>query len=438
MAADVEGLLALLRRRGLLGGRAIVQELGISQPTLSRLVAKAGDCLLVLGRARAVRYAARSEPGAAVPLYRVGADGRVVPFGTLVPLANDAAVHLREDGESVHAGLPWFVEELRPSGFLGRLHARTTAASLDLPPDPRLWSPAQLLRWLKSAPGTEDLPGDLLIGRAAWERRLQHELEPRLVTRGDYPRLIDEQLSGELPGSSAAGEQPKLACTTRTGALLVKYSPPLQTEAGRRWGELLRCEHLCAVVLRAHGVPTAETRWFEEGGRAFLEVQRFDRTEHGRVAVVSGQLVDAEHVGSGAWLPLIDGLEATRLLSAEDATHARVAHWFGALTGNTDMHLGNIGFFTDDYRTFRLAPLYDMLPMALRPGPQGELPRQPTVPLAPPPPERVEAWSRAARAADELFQRVSHDQVFHDSVRGFMKAQRDRAGQLAAAMHVRL
>jgi len=52
------------------------------------------------------------------------------------------------------------------------------------------------------------------------------------------------------------------------------------------------------------------------------------------------------------------------LASASAAAIAR-------LIANTDMHLGNLTFHVEG--TFRLAPAYDMLPMAYAPLPGGEV-----------------------------------------------------------------
>lgn len=444
MPADLDALLAVLRRRGVATGVELRQALGISQPTLSRLVARGRDALVVLGRARSVRYAARdatSPFAAGVTLYRARPDGRVDAFGTLVPLAGGRTALLRPTGEAwSFPGLPWFVEELRPEGFLGRLLVRAAHGALQLPPDARAWSSEQLLRAL--AYGFDDLPGDLLVGPRAVERCVGRRLDGvAVVERVDYPRLVAAQLAGEAPRSSAGGEQPKLACvraSTGAGAsagaaehVLVKYSPPVaESAAARRWADLLRCEALAAQALRAAGYAAARAEYFEHDGRAYLEIVRFDRRfeggVEGRVAVVSGRLLDAEFVGSGAWVPLADGLARARRLSPTDAELVRFAHHFGGVIGNTDMHLGNLGFFTDDYERFRLAPLYDMLPMGLRPSAQGELPRG-EVPWSSPPPEEARAWLRAAQVAHGYLAQVEAEPRLDDAVRAFAAARLRRA-----------
>ena len=130
--------------------------------------------------------------------------------------------------------------------------------------------------------------------------------------------------------------------------------------------------------------------------------------------MVSGTMVDAEFAGGGAWVALAEGLVAQKRLSRADLEGVRLLHLFGGLIGNTDMHLGNVAFFTDDYATFRLAPAYDMLPMALRPTTHGELPQvEPALPMP-----TDETWTRAADLAEAFHARVREAPVAVD-VRAF-------------------
>ncbi len=72
---------------------------------------------------------------------------------------------------------------------------------------------------------------------------------------------------------------------------------------------------------------------------------------------------------------------------------------FGQSIGNTDMHFGNLSFFVDDVTqpVFVPTPVYDMLPMAWRPGVHGgELDLTPIHPQ--PQPAGFEAQAQQARA----------------------------------------
>jgi hypothetical protein len=103
---------------------------------------------------------------------------------------------------------------------------------------------------------------------------------------------------------------------------------------------------------------------------------------------------------------------------------ARRLEAFGGLIGNSDMHRGNLAFWLEDTLPFQVAPAYDMLPMFLAPGPQGDLverPFSPPVPL----PAGHEPWQEAAGWASEFWQAVVEDPAisaaFQDRSRGFLE-----------------
>jgi hypothetical protein len=101
-------------------------------------------------------------------------------------------------------------------------------------------------------------------------------------------------------------------------------------------------------------------------------------------------------------------LAAQDWISPEDSRTLRWQWCFGDLIANTDMHRANAAFWFGDNLPLRLAPSYDMLPMAYAPGPQGELgersfsPRPPLAAVA-------EGWSEAARAAGEFWKKAADD-----------------------------
>ena len=76
----------LLRRSGPLTAAALGQALGVSQPTVSRLLALAGARIIRIGRARASRYAlgySIARAGSRWPLYRIDGEGRSTALGEL-------------------------------------------------------------------------------------------------------------------------------------------------------------------------------------------------------------------------------------------------------------------------------------------------------------------------------------------------------------------
>jgi len=149
----------------------------------------------------------------------------------------------------------------------------------------------------------------------------------------------------------------------------------------QRWRDLLLAEHLALTTLRQAGVAAAQTAVVDFEGQRFLEVTRFDRVGTlGRKAVVSLAALDAEFVGAAhqPWPVVVQRLAALGAVTAEAVQGAEVLWAFGSLTGNTDMHSGNLSFVSEHGRPYNIAPAYDMTPMAFAPSSSGKLPN--TVP----------------------------------------------------------
>lgn len=438
-------LLQLLRQRGSVSATVIADVLQISQPTVSRLLAGLGPQILRIGRARATRYALAREIGRAGsrwPLYRVDASGRPMRLGELRALQN-GGFHLQAEhalpallhGEFAcgeFPGLPWFLDDQRPQGFLGRAFARRVSEDIRAPVDPQHWSSDDVV--LALLRHGHDQPGDLVLGESALQRALaENDFSPHAV-RGDeralrYPQLAEAALHGDPVGSSAAGEQPKFAISVQDEAVqtavIVKFSEAGGHPAARRWADLLCCEHLASEVLHENGQPAATNTLLDADGRRFLESVRFDRTPHGRIGFVSLAALDAAFHGHGRidWWRYATELQAEGWLTAVDATHLRRLGWFGVLIGNHDMHLGNAGLLLTDTRPLPLAPAYDMLPMRFRPGSQGEVIERRFEVSAPLPEHREDRLAAAAWAVT-FWQRTAADSRISD---GF----REQAGSIA-------
>lgn len=402
--------------------QTLCARLGISQSTLSRRLARSAAQVLRIGRARATRYAlARSLPslGSHLPIHRIDADGRVLAVGTLHALSDGgcwceavddalAAYQWGDNADGVHAGVPYFLWDIRPQGFLGRLLPKQR---------PELGLPDNLLHWhddhllIALARAGEDLAGELLIGDESllrWQR--QRTQAPLPATADTYAQLAAAVLAGEPAGSSAGGEQPKFAVTVADGdkgrrPVLVKFSPPRSTAGGQRWADLLVCEALALDTLAAQGFAAPAARIVVGEARTFLEVERFDRCgAHGRRPVLSLAALDAEYVGHGSgWSRVAAGLAATGRLPAAEAARIDWLDAFGALIGNHDRHLGNLALIPGP-AGLRLAPVYDMLPMALAPDREGSVREgDGPPPVLPAGPQLIAAaigyWSRIA--ADE-------------------------------------
>ncbi|MES2641875.1 MAG: type II toxin-antitoxin system HipA family toxin YjjJ [Myxococcota bacterium] len=440
---DPDALWRTLRRTLSLNGpaeaRVLVAELGVSQPTFSRLVAAHRDDLVTTGRTRSTRYAARRRIEglpSVVPLYEVLGEGpaRTRLLARLHPV--EPAGFLVESDTPLagfYPGVPWFLDDLRPAGFLGRL-APVHHPELGFSRDILAWSNDQVVTYLHQH--GHDLVGNLVLGEPTFLRHL-HAGVANAVPLADraerYPALAADMVAAGIPGSSAAGEQPKFLATRLDGGaavpVLVKFSPPVGDAVGRRVADLLVCEHVALSTIAAHGPTAARSTLLHHGGRTFLEVERFDRSgATGRRGVVSLRVLDAEFVGEPtSWTSVATALTTQRRIDAATFDQILWLERFGAWIGNTDRHLGNLSLRLDNGVLGGLAPAYDMLPMVYAPRNNELVPVELGMPMLSP--TRTDVWMSTWAAAVTFWERVAcHLEVSPD----FGVIARDNMGRVAA------
>ncbi len=352
---------------------------------MSRALAGLGGDVVRIGAALSIQYALRDTLRGLpdIPIHRVDAEGRIRQLGTLVPVRPDGFVMRREDGATLHSdGLPWWLFDMRPQGYLGRAYAARHGAGLGLPERLTDWTDTHTLRALLAH--GHDVVGNLLLGDSARDRFLAAPV-PDPIAEGQkaeaYARLAQEAARGETAGSSAGGEQPKFTAHAMTPGgprhVIVKFSEPEQSPVSERWRDLLLAEHLALDTLREAGIPAARTRIVDHGGQRFLEVERFDRIANlGRRALFSLAALDAEFVGAGAggWPIIARQLANGGQIHPEAADGANLLWAFGTLIGNTDMHSGNLSFIAEQGPPCSIAPAYDMTPMSFAPRSGGGIP----------------------------------------------------------------
>lgn len=363
------------------------QRLELSQSAISRIIQQLQPDVITLGAARSTRYGLkfRVHPKLEtdIPVYQVDPNGDVRPYATLFILAaNEFGLRYHPASKiSFLDHVPFPIQNMRPEGFMGRSFAQRWANQLDLPENLNNWHDAHTLVALTSR--GEDMPGNLIIGRESAERYLdQAAQDPRILSSADRIRSYDEMaemaVAGEVPGSSAGGEQPKFTAAVDgpegPQRVIVKFAAN-KSEEGRRWGDLLICEHIAAETLMSSGVCCADTRIYQSEDWTFLESIRFDRVGlWGRIPLLSMKTLEAEFIGGcDTWTEGAEQFHANNLISSEDAALVQKLEDFGALIGNTDMHLGNLSFYPHN-TGFNLAPVYDMTPMFYRPRAGGILP----------------------------------------------------------------
>jgi hypothetical protein len=323
--------------------------LGLSQPAFSRMVTQLSAQILAVGQARARCYALRRNivgVGHSVLIYQIDTEGGAKPLATLhgvEPKGYYVESHTQSCTSRLYDDLPWFLHDLRPSGFLGRL-VPSWHPELRLPPDLRLWTADQCLLYL-SRYGW-NVSGALLVGEVAYR----------------------------LYQAACAAPPDAVRQAQRKSAYARLADDVLQLGAG--------------------------------GDRMFLEVERLDRCAGGgRRGVCSLEAIDCEFVGDlTCWVRTSEKLLAQRLIS--HGTHLEIL-WrslFGSLIANNDMHHGNLSVFTDGTKLLGLTPVYDMLPMLYAPR-AGQLIDQAFAPPRPLP-EQAALWDDARQAAVALWHRV--------------------------------
>lgn len=392
-----------LLRDGPKPAKALCEQLGVSQPTFSRLMAGQGVSILRFGKARQSQYALRRKLGAHAdfPLYRVSASGELQQWGVLYPIMPEGYLvetwptSTCEARFDLHPGLPWYLQDMRPQGFLGRSFARFHGPMLGLPADPTRWSDDQTMLALANI--GYDTPGNLMVGeesashfqtRALFSSQEESAAPiPAEQRLQQYPKLARLALAGEVVGSSAGGEQPKFNVEVLREGLsvqvMVKFTAPQDNAATLRWRSLLICEYIASQVL-GDLFPCSESELLsaevDGSPQLFLQALRFDRVGRlGRSGVVSLKSLDDEFAGLAAeWPKITAELVRAGKISADVHQQVQKLYAFGVLIGNADMHTGNLSFFVDDVTKaapeYTLAPVYDMLPMSLAPRPSGQIP----------------------------------------------------------------
>jgi HipA-like C-terminal domain len=407
--------------QGVSSAAELAHALGVSQTTLSRAVRalERDQRVLRMGSTRGARYARRravAAIGSQWPVYLIDEEGTPQELGALNALERNAyyVTGGPERIQDLFEGIAYYLQDARPAGFLGRA---TPAAY------PELGLPARVIDWTDEHVLTYlthrgvDTTGNLIVGTEALNRYLAGTHAPAIVSAQNrittYPALATAAMAGAPPSSSAGGEHPKFtACVVdgeRRTHVIVKFSPPKSTPTGQRWADLLTAEYLAHRVLEEHGIPACRSALLEHDDRVFLECERFDRAgADGRRGAVSLVAIDAARYGKlDNWTAASARLASDGMLSTEDAERIRFLDAFGALTANSDRHLGNVTLFDRYEGPFELAPVYDMLPMLFSPQ-NDQIVVRPFEP-APPTAAWLSVWPRARSLAQTYWECLAQE-----------------------------
>ncbi len=371
-------ILTHLRRHGATTLQSLRDKFLISQPTASRLLNKLKADILVMGKARETRYAAlrKIDNQAEFPIYEILHDGCSRHLGTLYPIYPQGFYFLSMSSEatsSLYPDLPYFLNDARPGGYLGRLIPFQNE-DLQLPKDIKLWNADHCLKYL-SLRGWNTI-GNFIVGEKAFQVYLENCRHPQQSVnkknrKTEYSLYANDVLAKGDAGSSAGGEQPKFTTIVLpdTQHVIVKFSPSTLTDTGKRAADLLICEYIALRALKKHGHNAADAEIIVHDNRIFLEVKRFDRIgKLSRLGVISLGSLDAEFSAlANSWSSIATELAKNKIIPESLLEEIRFRELFGACIANNDMHSYNLSFITRGQQVIELAPTYDMTCMLFAP-----------------------------------------------------------------------
>ncbi len=388
---------AFLQANGTVSSGDIMRQFRVSKPTAIKILCEANT--IAIGSSVRREYVLPNpigENGFEWNLYKVDEQASIEKIGVLY--STNVGFYFDGDYPSFYGDefknklfptLPWFLYEHRPQGFVGRNIVYNLNKDFGISKDLNNWSDSDILEYALRF--GNDLAGSLVLGDFAKDRFLQGRStdidECGRIEK--YPEFAKSAIENGTPRSSAAGEQPKfcaLVCSSNNEYrnVIVKFSGEMDTPVNRRWGDLLIAEHIALQVLNNHGFTVSESQIIESQNRVFLEYSRIDRVgRYGRRGTSSLSGIDSAFIGKGggSWSNAMR--KAKEYFSPEDIDIAERIYNFGLAIGNTDMHFGNISFYVERELPFRLAPIYDMLPMYYAPKSDGTLQNEALVSIPP-------------------------------------------------------
>lgn len=391
-----------------LNSRELTQTLGVSQPTLSRLINSMQHEIVVMGKGRATCYGLQRDihdRSGRFPVYSIDPRGDAHLYGYLTAL--QGGQYWWEDagqtGELFNS-IPWFLQDLQPDGYGGRSFAYSRCEKLNLPRKLTDWSEEDRL-YATSQCG-ENQSGNLLIGEETLSRYFAAARQPQELIEPDtqawkYQQLAQQTLAGKNEAAQVGGEQPKFTvCLNDHGSpchMLIKFSPAVDSNEARRYADLLVCEHLALEAIRIAGHSAARSRIVMAGNQAFLCLKRFDRRGLlGRLPQISLRALHARiQAPCDNWINSAIRLEKRGLISVKDSKKLIWLALFSDLIGNTNQHFGNISLIPRQRDCFLLSPAYGVRPTLYEPV-SGEIPLR----LFTPPPVRNDAAGELPSALD--------------------------------------
>jgi hypothetical protein len=411
-------ILAFISLHGVASPQMLCQLFKISQPTLSRILSAIKSELVVIGKARETQYAIQrkiTDTAMPIAIYEIREDGSSRQFGILYAIKPNGfyfEAKTQDATSGIYNDLPYFLNDLRPTGFLGRF-IPIQNEDLHLPKDISLWTAEHCLKYL-SQRGWNTI-GNFIMGDLSFQLYLEKSHSKNGIEtknrENNYAVYANDVLAAGDPGSSAGGEHPKFTAILlpENQHVLVKFSAPIDTDIGKRIADILICEHIALQILKKNACDAADSDILIHDDRVFLEVKRFDRIgKFGRRGLISLGTLDAEFSGTmSTWSKTAADLVNHKIIPADLLEKIRFREIFGELIANNDMHLYNLSFFTQGNIIIDLAPVYDMGPMLFMPR-NNQIVKREFVPSLPHP-DNAKIWIEGLAAAQEFWNAVLED-----------------------------
>lgn len=417
----------LLLSKESLTAREAMSHLDISQATFTRLLSSLEPQILKIGRGRSSRYALKRKINY-LPANINSESFNILMVNESAEISHIANLHAISQKSffveslsslvysKIYSDLPYWLNDCRPSGFLGRLIPKK-ASELSYPEDIRLWDAECTLAYLSTLGW--DLIGNLIIGEKAYSQAInnQENIPDQVINSkraSSYSKLANEIISLGAAGSSAAGEQPKFLAVKVNEKkekipVLVKFSPSGEDEISKRRKDLLISEHLAFEVLLEHNVSACKSEIIQGSDRTFLELERFDRIgTRARKGLITLDSLDSEFCGSGgSWKEIALSLKNAKIINENIYEEIIWRYYFGLCIGNNDMHSGNLSFFIQGEKILSLAPVYDMLPMYYAPKYE-EIIKPKFKPVILPPNDK-NIWIKVLKPAKKFWEQLQKD-----------------------------
>lgn len=189
-----------------------------------------------------------------------------------------------------------------------------------------------------------------------------------LLEAADHVDMGQNELPPELAkligyGSSMGGARPKVTVVRDGVEWIAKLS---------RRDDVFnqpRAEFATLQMARAAGIDTVDHELVEIEGKAVLLVKRFDRTDGAREHYLSAlSLINEARVRVGdpdgpfSYLRIADVIRRTGEDARSDARQLFQRMALNVLAGNSDDHLKNHGMVRVSQTTYKMSPVFDVLP----------------------------------------------------------------------------